>query len=724
MKRLLFLMLFVVSVVGTAHAQVETNYYQSGEVSHNPWQSARRDMNVRRMPSFDLAQLQREDAIRDTTRALFRFGKGFDVNYTLADGLWESVEGGRLWTMTFASGNALSLNFVFNDFHLPEGAELYIENEDQTVLYGPVTSEAISDNGIFLTDIIPGEQATICLYEPWESEGLSTLTIKRVVHGYRTYANDPATKAPIGDRLFESPSIACYPEYELQSDAVAMVLSSSGDGICSGALVMSTDYSFKGYFLTTFDLIDADGNGTLSDTEKTAAESCMFKFRYKEKYCGSNVMETSYTYNQATFRSAWNITKSALLEVGGNISQNRNLTWLGWDRSAVTPSDVACIQHQFLQEMVISRELGSGYVLPYSGNISWKVLFISGGVFSGSRGAPLLDQNKRLVAHEFGDLYGGATSSQTGYFGRFSESWLGNYTSSTSLSFWLDPINTNQTTINSSRTMTIKGPNKIISSSSYYVENLPSGMTVVWTISDSYYHANCLQQNTPSANRCTVTRDPSHSLSNALLKAYIRKNGSTINILQKIISTGNGFDGTYYNGQSTVQVDLPTPLYVLPGTLVKITSQDLVGATATQNGGNTTPTSWSFNPYSGILKVGMPSSSGMTVVVRVVTSGGVTYTLPITTTSNTGNLMSVSPVGNYLEVSVFSQDNRNADDHSVSSEQKWTLESYNATTGEKVFGMSVEGTDYSINTTGWKPGVYVVRAIIGNDVLSEKVVVK
>ena len=349
MKRLLFLMLFVVSVVGTAHAQVETNYYQSGEVSHNPWQSARRDMNVRRMPSFDLAQLQREDAIRDTTRALFRFGKGFDVNYTLADGLWESVEGGRLWTMTFASGNALSLNFVFNDFHLPEGAELYIENEDQTVLYGPVTSEAISDNGIFLTDIIPGEQATICLYEPWESEGLSTLTIKRVVHGYRTYANDPATKAPIGDRLFESPSIACYPEYELQSDAVAMVLSSSGDGICSGALVMSTDYSFKGYFLTTFDLIDADGNGTLSDTEKTAAESCMFKFRYKGKYCGSNVMETSYTYNQATFRSAWNITKSALLEVGGNISQNRNLTWLGWDRSAVTPSDVACIQHQFLK---------------------------------------------------------------------------------------------------------------------------------------------------------------------------------------------------------------------------------------------------------------------------------------------------------------------------------------------------------------------------------------
>ena len=716
-------MLFLLSMFGAGYAQVETNYYQEGETSHNPWQSERREMNIRRMPSFDLAQLQKEDADNDETRGLFRFGKGFDVSYSLADGQWEDVDGGRLWTMAFASEGALSLNFVFNDLYLPEGAELFIENEGKTVLYGPVTSEAISDKGIFLTDIIPGEQATICLYEPSECEGLSTLTIKRVVHGYRTYANCPEAKAPIGDRLFDSNSVACYPAYEQESDAVAMVLSSSGDGICSGALVMSTDYSFKGYFLTTFDLIDTDRNGTLSDAEKTAAESCMFKFRYKEKYCGSNVMETSYTYNQSTFRSAWNITKFALMEIGGNISQNKKLTWLGWDRSGDSPTSGVCIQHQYLQDMVLSVGDNSGFVLPYSGTISWKAFFVYGGVSQGSRGAPLLDQNKRVVAHEFGEnIYGGVTSSQTGYFGKFSESWLGNYTSSTRLKSWLDPINTNQTTMNSSRTMTIKGPNKIISSSSYYVENLPSGMTVVWTISDSYYHANCLQQNTPSANRCTVTRDPSHSLTNALLKAYIMKNGLTINIIQKIISTGDGFDGTYYNGQSTVQVDLPSPLYVLPGTLVTITSSNLIGATASQNGGNTTPTSWIFNGTSGILKVGMPSSSGMAVVVKVTTSGGNIYNLPITTTNDTGNLMSVSPIGNYIEVSMSFPDGLSSE--AGSARQVWTLESYNATTGDKVFQTKVEDSSYTIDTTGWKPGVYVVRGIVGGKVFSEKVVVK
>lgn len=59
-----------------------------------------------------------------------------------------------------------------------------------------------------------------------------------------------------------------------------------------------------------------------------------------------------------------------------------------------------------------------------------------------------------------------------------------------------------------------------------------------------------------------------------------------------------------------------------------------------------------------------------------------------------------------------------------SARQVWTLESYNATTGDKVFQTKVEDSSYTIDTTGWKPGVYVVRGIVGGKVFSEKVVVK
>ena len=68
----------------------------------------------------------------------YRFGKGFDVSYSFDDGQWENVEGGRHWTISFKSDGAISLNFIIDNFYLPEGAKLYIENQDETVLYGPV----------------------------------------------------------------------------------------------------------------------------------------------------------------------------------------------------------------------------------------------------------------------------------------------------------------------------------------------------------------------------------------------------------------------------------------------------------------------------------------------------------------------------------------------------------------------------------------------------------
>lgn len=74
MKRFYFLMLFITSMIGVSYAQVETNYFERGENSHNPWESAVKGIDVKRMPSFDLAQLQKEDAERDSTGGLFRFG--------------------------------------------------------------------------------------------------------------------------------------------------------------------------------------------------------------------------------------------------------------------------------------------------------------------------------------------------------------------------------------------------------------------------------------------------------------------------------------------------------------------------------------------------------------------------------------------------------------------------------------------------------------------------
>lgn len=155
MKRFTLIFILLASVI-CIFAQVETRYFKEGYASKELRKAMHTNENVISMPSFDIEALRKEDIERDKKPGLFRFGKGFNVSYSLVDGQWEETDGGRLWTMTFESKDALSLNFVFNDFYLPKGAELYIINKNETVLYGPVTSDAITENGVFLTDIIEG----------------------------------------------------------------------------------------------------------------------------------------------------------------------------------------------------------------------------------------------------------------------------------------------------------------------------------------------------------------------------------------------------------------------------------------------------------------------------------------------------------------------------------------------------------------------------------------
>ena len=54
----------------------------------------------------------------------------------------------------------------------------------------------------------------------------------------------------------------------------------------------------------------------------------------------------------------------------------------------------------------------------------------------------------------------------------------------------------------------------------------------------------------------------------------------------------------------------------------------------------------------------------------------------------------------------------------------WTLEVYNATSSKKVFSKVISGDSYNVNTTGWSSGVYIVKAIYGNQVLNEKLILK
>lgn len=570
MKRYSLFLFYTIFSILQSYAQVETRYYQEENIENVNSDFLRLNINtkvkkinvntsVKKMPLFDLEKMRKEDTEMEGMDVPYRFGKGFDVYYTLSDGLWHDVDEGRVWTMTIESEGALSLNYIFENFYLPDGACLFIVNEDKTVVYGPVTSEVlVPKESTFLTDIIPGSSSTIFLFEPLAKINESTLTIKRVVHGYRGFDTNMANgllKESNGCNI----DVACYPEYEKESGGVALVLLSNGEEWCSGSLLMSTDLSFAPYFLTAFHCIDAPiANGSLSDSEKNSAENWMFKFYFKKTTCNGSSLAASYTYNKATFCSAWKNTDFALMKLNPSVSQNTNLTWLGWDSNGHTPLSGFGIHHPHGDVMKISIEENQfGTTSSLLGNYGWDVNFDDGIVEKGSSGSPIFNQNKHIV----GQLYGGTTNNNpcyqtNGQYGKFNLSWTGGGSNDTRLSNWLDPLGTNQTTMDSFKPseIFIFGKTVLCDTANYVINGLPSNYTISWSIANSNFTI------TPSGNQCLVTYTGTPQYSVANLTATILWNGTTIKALTKRIVM-HGTDMMVY-GQ---QLDEVTPFGTVQG---------------------------------------------------------------------------------------------------------------------------------------------------------------
>ena len=92
------LSIFTLLAVG----QVETRSFPNGNAIDQVKTIQKRTKSItkKQMPSFDVQQMLKEDLIVDKMGdAPYRFGKGFDVNYSLQEGSWASTDNGRLWSI-------------------------------------------------------------------------------------------------------------------------------------------------------------------------------------------------------------------------------------------------------------------------------------------------------------------------------------------------------------------------------------------------------------------------------------------------------------------------------------------------------------------------------------------------------------------------------------------------------------------------------------------------
>jgi hypothetical protein len=84
-----------------------------------------------------------------------------------------------------------------------------------------------------------------------------------------------------------------------------------------------------------------------------------------------------------------------------------------------------------------------------------------------------------------------------------------------------------------------------------------------------------------------------------------------------------------------------------------------------------------------------------------------------------GMIISPNPTASESDIQIYSES-----EVAMDEDIEWQLDVYDQMQGLKDKQAKIKGNKTKLNTNGWKDGVYFIRAIVGDEVISEKLVVK
>ncbi len=419
-----------------------------------------------KLPVLNIQKMQAEDEINDNIRTKpWRFGYKHEVKYSLDNsGLWtELPNGDRIWRILFESKGALSLNFLFDKYYMPEGGKIYLYNDDKSDLLGAYTSIQNQESGMLGTWLVEGDKIWVEYYEPKNVRGQGKINIAGVTHSYRS----AATMKALGSSGDCNQDVDCpigadfEPHRDELKKAVALMLVGT-QSWCTGTLINNTNEDKKPYFLTANHCMFQDEGNPIPGVS-AGAFSFRFNWISPDPVCAANTASTDGPQNMTISGSTLRVNNSdsdvVLLEINSAIPSDWDVNYAGWDRTDIAPSFVVGIHHPQGDIMKICRDntgviknaqsIGGGptaqtWDITTAGE-GWELGVTEGG----SSGSALFDNNGRII----GQLFGGAASCSgtndnglIDFYGRFGVSWDNGGTAATQLKDWLDPGNNNPTT--------------------------------------------------------------------------------------------------------------------------------------------------------------------------------------------------------------------------------------------------------------------------------------
>ena len=297
--------------------------------------------------------------------------------------------------------------------------------------------------------------------------------------------------------------------------------------------------------------------------------------------------------------------------------------------------------------------------------------------------------------------------------------------------------------------ISISGSSTLCSSNSYFVSGLPSCYTVTWSLTGGNTSSVSLSPNTPSANQCTLSVSNLNTFNSVTLTAEIKLFGTTVGTISKQITKSAGFSGTYeetsgyYNGYnypaiSQQPIDYPNPTNVYIGGVVTLRSNYFTGKNISTSGpyqnyqftgGNVINFAlcpWNVNQPFTIIVQEQGCDDEVQLTFNAVTYPSYAFQLNITPQGDNSfelRLFNADGVEDE-ETAVLNLESRQGQDADAQKNLSWNLEVTNATTGRKAASISLKEPTYLLDATGWETGIYIVRALVGEESLTGKITVK
>jgi V8-like Glu-specific endopeptidase len=328
---------------------------------------------------------------------------------------WEKSKSGYVWTHQVTAPNAVSLNFGFSKFYLPEGAELNIYSADRSEFIRTFTAQDNNAARELWTPVIMSDDVILEVSAPESVVSKVEIEIGQVGQGFRTFGQSTLKSGSC------NVDVACEESqgWENEVNSVA-VISTGGSTFCTGFMVNNTANDKTPYFMTA----------QHCKIHERSAPSLVVYWNYQTSKCGGarDGKKTDFQSGSVHLASGFE-SDFTLVKLNSQPKAEWNVNYAGWDATGRIGFPAVAIHHPATDEKSISFENDHTVLSSYSGSTSpgdgthVKVIdWDKGTTEPGSSGSPLFDENHRVV----GQLHGGGAACGNNlpdYYGRLNTSW-------------------------------------------------------------------------------------------------------------------------------------------------------------------------------------------------------------------------------------------------------------------------------------------------------------